>query len=241
MSLLAIIDGVAAGATLVLASATVHLGLQARRAAQEAAGGRLDQLGPAVLVREGSLERTAIAHNAVGADTHPLDSLLVWPEAQYGDVQLGVRCWCVIVNEGKRTALVRVTVPSGTVLEGFWPEPQEGDLPTLMNQLPQRDSSWVLAPGATAKLAVVTWKATAEWAAGARKEEDLPATEVRLECVAEPASVSDTCSVVYRKFPLWPGPAGGMVIAVSGTVGLFPSPPPEDVVKITQMVRRYPT
>lgn len=240
MSALSAIEGLAAGATLLLACATVWLGLQARRAAQEAARARLDQLGPSVTVREASVERTPIARDAVGSGSHSLKAMLAWPESQCGHVELGVRCWILIVNEGSRTAMVRVSLSRGTVLEGTWKEPEAGELPTLMDPLAQRNSWWLLDPGAKGKMALVTWKTTADWARAVHDADGSLATEVRLECWSEPGSVVDRCSVSYRKFPLWPGSGGGLIIAAPDLVHLIPDPPPDDAVTVSEMTRSYP-
>ena len=235
------IEAAAAAATFLLAGATVWLGWQARRAAQEAARARLDQLGPAVVVREAFLELTPLARDAVGSGEPSIDALLALAESQFGDMELGVRCLIFIVNEGGRTAVVRVTTPADTVLEGFRSGEKAGGGLSTLEPLPQRGSWWVLGPGITGQLALVTWKSMTTWAAAARNEQECPVTEVKLECMAEPASVLDTCSVTYQKSPLWPSPTGEMVIVTPMTIESFPNPPPEDVVKITQMVRRYPT
>ncbi|MGA7362362.1 MAG: hypothetical protein WBZ07_05340 [Candidatus Dormiibacterota bacterium] len=197
--------------TGLLALATVALAFSSWRLGRESGKARADALGPQVMVMSVSIQRPGVK-DTDGRELTELETETEADLAAWEHVQFGVRARVQVLNEGSRSALLRVRPRSGVDLEGVRSPTDSDDIRfSLEKRVVQRGELYVLPPGQTVWVCLVMWKAASDWASAFSSDrEHPPLGSATLEFQsAWGRSVWDTCEVSYGEFALWPADSDG--------------------------------
>lgn len=247
-------------ATFLLAVGTGWLAWQTQRSVRQSILGRLDQLAPSVIVTQAEIRDTVVATSSSGAGSRVLSAGTAWPLSRCGDESLGVRCTISVVNEGARSAMVRLATPDGRTrlpatpskvgfqaeVDMAYPVSDPSPLGMTSSVVLSERGEWTIVPPGTLGLFTITyWAPAREWDAKAqtvRTNGGADAERFRfvIEVTAEPTSVLDRCEIEFSKLALWFKPSGGVIVAPSAPTGMAP-PFPGTFVTVGSMTRQYPT